>query len=184
MAEGWALGGVHVLSEGRCVPMEADLNFDDFYRATVSRVIHLVYVTTGDLTIAQDCTQEAYARAWQRWHTVSKADDPLSWVRTVARRLAISHWRKDVGRDKAYRALALDREKHAAMSEDRMVVVAALRELSHDHREVLALFYLLDMSVEAIAAELGFPQGTIKARLHHGRAALASHLRPRKGDDV
>ena len=71
---------------------EAD--FDAFYRGTARRVIHLVYASTGDLTLAQDCTQEAYARAWQQWSTVHTYDDPLAWVRTVARRLAISAWRK------------------------------------------------------------------------------------------
>jgi len=41
--------------------------FDDFYRATSRRVLHHVYALTGDLAEAQDCVQEAYARAWQRW---------------------------------------------------------------------------------------------------------------------
>ncbi|WP_344086809.1 SigE family RNA polymerase sigma factor [Nostocoides veronense] len=157
------------------------LDFDSFYRDTAHRVIHLVYATTGDLTLAQDCTQEAYARAWQRWSQVSAADDPLSWVRTVARRLAISQWRKDTNRGEAHRRLALVPEEPARPAEDRAYVVAALKTLSPQHREVLALHYLLDMSVEQIADDLGSPVGTIKARLHHGRKALAEALRAKEG---
>ncbi|MFN8099066.1 MAG: sigma-70 family RNA polymerase sigma factor [Dermatophilaceae bacterium] len=151
------------------------LDFDRFYRETSPRVIHLVYATTGDLTLAQDCTQEAYSRAWERWGQVSRADDPLSWVRTVARRLAISQWRKNTNRTEAHRQLSLV-EQTPTISPDRVVVVEALRRLSPAHREVLALHYLLDMSIEAIAADLGTPAGTIKARLHHGRKAMLDAL--------
>ena len=49
---------------------------------------------TGNLADAQDLVQEAYARAWQRWSSVSTYDDPEAWVRTVAWRLAASKWRK------------------------------------------------------------------------------------------
>lgn len=153
----------------------ASLDFDTFYRQTAPRVIHLVYATTGDLTLAQDCTQEAYARAWQRWSQVSQADDPLSWVRTVARRLAISQWRKDTNRAEAHRQLSLVQDT-PQISPDRVALVTALKALSPQHREVLALHYLLDMSVEAIAEDLGAPVGTVKARLHHGRKALAAAL--------
>lgn len=48
-----------------------DDGFDAFYRGTAPRVVRLVYATTGDLTVAQDVTQEAYARAWQKWSTVA-----------------------------------------------------------------------------------------------------------------
>ncbi|WP_084733566.1 RNA polymerase sigma factor [Nostocoides jenkinsii] len=162
-------------ARGVPVVVDSGLDFDAFYRDTSARVVHLVYASTGNLTLAQDCTQEAYARAWQRWGSVSRADDPLSWVRTVARRLAISQWRKDTNRAEAHRQLSLVQET-ATISPERVVIVEALKSLSAQHREVLALHYLLDMSVEAIAADLGAPAGTVKARLHHGRKALAAAL--------
>ncbi len=162
---------------GEAAHLVTALEFDDFYRDTAPRVIHLVYATTGDLELAQDCTQEAYARAWQRWHQVSRAGDPLSWVRTVARRLAISQWRKDTNRVTAHRRLALVPEHPAPPPGDRADVVAALKTLTPPQREVLALHYLLDMSIDQIADDLGAPVGTVKARLHHGRKALAEVLR-------
>ena len=60
--------------------------FDEFYQSSARTVVHLIYASTGDLTLAQDCTQEAFSRAWQQWSKVSAYDDPLAWVRTVARR--------------------------------------------------------------------------------------------------
>jgi RNA polymerase sigma factor (sigma-70 family) len=159
--------------------LTSDVDFDAFYRGTASRVVHLVYATTGDLRLAQDCTQEAYARAWQRWSTVSRADDPLSWVRTVARRLAISSWRKNRNRQEAQRLIG-EIGSLPAPSEDRVAVVRALRELPRPVREAVTMHYIADLTVEQIAHETRTPTGTIKARLHRGRAQLARALRPQE----
>jgi RNA polymerase sigma-70 factor (ECF subfamily) len=155
--------------------------FDAFYRDTSRRVAHLVYGFTGDLTVAQDCTQEAYARAWQQWSTVRTADDPLAWVRTVARRIAISNWRKRSTQARAH-------ERHGAVgttgppSEDRVAVVAALRTLPEAVREAVTLHYIGDLSIDQIAHETNTPAGTVKARLHRGRALLAQALKHEEND--
>ncbi|KGN32905.1 RNA polymerase sigma24 factor [Knoellia sinensis KCTC 19936] len=151
-------------------------SFDDFYRAAAPRVVHLVYATTGDLTLAQDATQEAFAKAWSDWTRVSTHDDPTAWVRTVARRIAISQWRRGKARDRAYTRHGATATQ-AQPDENRVAVVAALRQLSPALRETVALHYLGDRSIEQIAAELGVPAGTVKARLHRGRAQLADLLR-------
>ncbi|WP_245889247.1 RNA polymerase sigma factor [Knoellia remsis] len=155
---------------------KAEDAFDDFYRTTASRVVHLVYATTGDLTVAQDATQEAYARAWRDWDRVSGHDDALAWVRTVARRIAISEWRRGESRGRAHARHGLV-QTQPPPNEDRAVVVAALRTLSPPLRETLALHYLADRSIDQIAAELDVPPGTVKARLHRGRNQLAQLLR-------
>ena len=40
--------------------------FDTFYRSTRQRLFTMVYALVGDVGEAQDVTQDAYARAWQR----------------------------------------------------------------------------------------------------------------------
>lgn len=160
----------------------AESEFDDFYRSTAQGVVHLVYAATGDLELARDSTQEAFARAWQRWDEVRSANEPGAWVRTVARRIAISAWRKDTNRIKAM-------ERHgeptgpAGPSVDRVAVVAALRTLGPEVRETLALHYLRDLSVEEISRQTDTPAGTIKARLHRGRAQLAAALTDKEARD-
>ena len=152
---------------------EAD--FDAFYRATAPRVVRLVHASTGDLGLAQDCTQEAFARAWADWARVSGADDPLAWVRTVARRLAISDWRRGRTRREAHRRVA-SREEGPTGTAEHVDVVAALRTLPPDVREAVVLYYVGDLSVEAVAARTGARPGTVKARLHRGRSRLAPLL--------
>ena len=160
----------------------AEAEFDDFYRSTAQRVVHLVYASTGDLELARDSTQEAFARAWQRWDQVRATDEPGAWVRTVARRIAISAWRKDTNRTKAMHPHG-EGSAPTAPNEDHVAVVAALRTLGPDVRETLALHYLTDLSVEEISRQTGTPPGTIKARLHRGRAQLATILADKEAHD-
>jgi RNA polymerase sigma-70 factor, ECF subfamily len=147
-------------------------SFDDFYRATSRRVLHQVYALTGDLAEAQDCVQEAYARAWQRWARVGRHDDPEAWVRTVARRIAVSRWRR-ARTAMGYLLHHGKPETTAAPSENHALLVRALRDLSQPQRDAVVLHHLVGLSVEEVAHRTSSPVGTVKARLHRGRAALA-----------
>jgi RNA polymerase sigma-70 factor (ECF subfamily) len=121
-------------------------NFDAFYSGSVRRVIGQLYALTGSRAEAEDCVQEAYARAWQRWDKVSDYGDPEAWVRTVAYRISISTWRKAANMRAAHR-------RHGVPDD--------LRGMSPDYVAIIAI---------------GAPTGTVKARLARGRQALAPHL--------
>lgn len=152
------------------------IDFDTFYAATHRRIVAHVYAMTGNMHEAEDCVQEAYARAWQHWPKLSaEHGDPEAWVRVVATRLAVSAWRKALSRLTAHR-----RESRAAevpgMNPDHIAVVAALRRISADQRLALVLYHYAGLSIEEIAAETGAKPGTVKARLARGRKALIPHL--------
>jgi len=147
-------------------------DFDTFYTATVRRVIHHVYVVCGDLGAAQDAAQEAYARAWQRWSTISEYEDPEAWVRTVAWRLSANRWR-GIRRWLAARSRLGAPAAVPGPTPDRVALIAALRQLSEAQRRVVVLHYLYGLTVAEIAATAEMPPGTVKAYLARGRAALA-----------
>lgn len=156
--------------------VELDRDFDAFYSATYRRIVGQIYAMTGSLHEAEDCVQEAYARAWQRWGKLSTDHgNPEAWVRTVSARLAVSSWRKAVNRLKAHR-----RDTKAAeapeMGPDHLAVVAALRKISVDQRLAILLYHYAGLSVEEIAAETGALASAVKARLSRGRKALAPYL--------
>ena len=149
--------------------------FDAFYSATSRRVMHQMYAMTGNLADAQELTQEAYARAWQRWSSVATYDDPEAWVRTVAWRLAASRWRK--ARNGVTALLRHGPpEPTPAPSVDNVALVAALRKIPDAQRRAIVLHHLGGLSVAEVAQEVGAPEGTVKARLSRGRAALAELL--------
>lgn len=156
--------------------MDEAAEFDAFYNATNRRVLHQMYAMTSNLADAQECTQEAYARAWQRWATVSQANSPEAWVRTVAWRVAASRWRKTKNGVAAVARFGRP-EVAEPPSPDHVALVTALKQLPDAQRRAIVLHHLSGLNVEEVAAEVGAPVGTVKARLARGRAKLAELLR-------
>jgi len=144
-------------------------DFDAFYTSTAPSLVRQVHAFCGDLAEAQDCVQEAYARAWQRWSKVGTYDVPAAWVRQVACRLAVSQFR----RAKVGRGLLPPTDVVPPLDATRVALVAALRQLPEAQRLAIVLHHVADLSVEQVALETGAPVGTVKARLSRGRAALA-----------
>ena len=150
-------------------------SFDAFYRATRQRVYANVYAMTGDPAEAQDSVHEAYARARQRWSGLSADGEPEAWVRTVARRVAVSRWRRARNRLIAHRRLG-EPPPLPGPGPDSVVLVAALAQLPEAQRTALVLHHLVGLPVAEVALETGVALGTVKARLSRGRRALAALL--------
>lgn len=154
--------------------------FDEFYAASFARLVGQVYALVGDRDEAQECVQEAFVRAWSHRRQLDRDRSPEAWVRTTAHRLAISRWRRTVrGRRAPDRALQPDQQGTPPDAE-RVAIVEALRQLPEPQRRVLVLHHVCDLPVHEVAAEVGAPEGTVKARLSRGRAALRTVL----GDDA
>ncbi|MFL6023613.1 MAG: SigE family RNA polymerase sigma factor [Marmoricola sp.] len=155
-----------------------EAEFDDFYTSSFSRITGQIYAMIGDRDEAQECVQEAFVRAWQHRGKLSRAEHPDAWVRTTAYRLAVSRWRrKGLAKRPADRAVS-PAVHTAPADENRVALVAALKNLPDKQRQALVLHHLCDLPVSDVAREVGVPEGTIKARLSRGRAALATLLAP------
>jgi RNA polymerase sigma-70 factor (ECF subfamily) len=151
--------------------------FDEFYVGTRDRVLRQLTVMTTDPELAGDVVQEAYARAWQRWSRVSGLDDPAAWVRTVAWRVAVSHFRRVSVASRRLTRLTREQEHRLQEESDtRLDVEAALRRLTAEHRRVLVLHEMVGLTVAQIAAETGVAEGTVKSRLFRARAQLVAAL--------
>jgi RNA polymerase sigma-70 factor (ECF subfamily) len=149
--------------------------FDELYSGSYRRLVGQTYAMCGNLAEAQDCVQEAFARAWDKRRTLDVDQSPEAWVRTVAYRLAVSRWRRArkalLPPDRAYASAA-----PAEPDVSRVALARALQQLPFEQRRAIVLHHLCDLSVTDIAAETGAPTGTVKARLSRGRAALATML--------
>jgi RNA polymerase sigma-70 factor, ECF subfamily len=153
----------------------APAGFEDFYAGTLTGIVRQVYALTGDLAEAQDIAQEAFARAWQRWSSVSTCDSPTAWVRRVATNLAVSRWRRIGAAAVGIRKLTANAHV-PEVSADNVALVVGLRALPERQRTVLVLYYLADLSVNQVAAELNCSAASVKSMLARGRAALAAAI--------
>jgi RNA polymerase sigma-70 factor (ECF subfamily) len=150
-------------------------DFERYFAATYPRLVRQLFAVVGDVGEAEDVVQEAFARAAVRWQRISAYDDPEAWVRRVALNRARSNLRR------SRRALAaLVRVGPVAdvpeLSPDATAMAVAMRRLPLRYREVLVLYYVVQLSVDETASQLGIPTGTVKSRLARGRTALARQL--------
>ena len=152
----------------------SDIEIQALYAASYRRLLGQLIGVTGSVAEAEDVLQEAFVRALDHPRRLLGADNPEAWLRTVAVNLARSRWRR------AQRLVGLAprlvEEPRDSDTDGHVVLLQALRQLPAGQREVIALHYLADLTVEQVAGTLGLPTGTVKARLSRGRAALSTLL--------
>jgi len=157
-------------------------DFEQFYLANYGRTVAMAAAVLGNRHEAEDVAQEAFTRALARWSRVRKYELPEAWVRKVALRLSIDAGRR-VRRTIGV-AVKMAAQRHPAQSEtaDSLPFTAlgdALKRLPLQQRQVVALYYLADMSVAEIAQETGVAVGTVKARLATARQRIEQELSER-----
>lgn len=148
-----------------------EAGFDSFFDGSWKRLQGQAYVLTGSRETAQDLTQEALLRAWRRWDTVSKLENPEAWTRKVLQNLCIESWRKS-----RRRKLKADVRVHDRIPDSHDEIAQAMRSLPSNQAKALLLHDGLDMSVSEVASELEVPEGTVKSWLSRSRKVVAERL--------
>lgn len=147
----------------------------DVFAASYRRLVGQLYAVCGDLATAEDAVQEAFVRAIDHGRAFRRADKPEAWLCRVAINVQRNRWR----RLRTYLGLEPRLVEPARTFEsvpDHVELMAALARLPETQRVAIVLHHLVDLSVQDVAATLGVPTGTVKARLARGRAALAVAL--------
>lgn len=153
--------------------------FDEFYRREYARVLALAFALSGSRWAAEDLAQDGFLAAHNEWHRISLYEEPAAWVRRVVANKAVSVVRRRVSEAKALaRWWTMDRVEAPDFLASDPAFWAAVRALPRRQAQVIALYYLEDLSVDEVADILDVAPGTVKRHLHRGRAALARTLTP------
>jgi RNA polymerase sigma-70 factor (ECF subfamily) len=156
-------------------------DFAEFYRAAKDDCLRTVLVSVGDQDTAQELVDEAFARAWASWHTVSRHPAPKAWVVRTALNTNISRWRRrrrEVSVPDPGTVADLPAVQAATGSTVDPQIMAALMRLPSRQRQVVALRLLMDLDTRCTAQVLGIAPGTVMAHLGRAMAALRSDLKP------
>lgn len=163
------------------------LAFGQLYDRLSTPLYSLAVRMLGDATEAQDAVQEVFVQIWRR----ASAYDPeqstvFSWAVLMTRRRVIDRLRAR-GRRAQLIALSADETdppEPATVStaesaseslgriEDAMRVRSRLNQLPSEQRQAIELAFFQDCTHAEIAAQLGEPLGTIKARIRRGLLKL------------
>jgi RNA polymerase sigma-70 factor (ECF subfamily) len=122
-----------------------------------------------------DVTQDVWADVFRGLPALSQAGSFLPWFYRIARNRAMG-----ILRSSRQPPVAIDAEEVPDprgeeiefSAEDAGAVHAALDELSIEHREVLLLKFMENMSYDQIADVIGCQMGTVRSRIHHAKRHL------------
>lgn len=143
---------------------------------------YVVRLTSGDRARAQDVVQETLLRAWRTPGVLGRSrGSARGWLYTVARRIVIDEWRAarirpELVTDSVPEPAADEPDAIGRRTADRELVVAALRTLSAEHRDVVLECYFRGSTVAEAAIALGIPPGTVKSRTHYALRALRAAI--------
>jgi RNA polymerase sigma factor (sigma-70 family) len=135
----------------------------------------------GDRMTAEEILQDTLLAVWRSAAAFEGRSGARTWLFGVARRQAYQRLRLSPAPTPAEPVHLPDPapgpEELAILAAGGTPVAAAVARLPDHHREVIALALVAGLSLVEVAAVLGVPVGTVKSRLHHGRAALVRMLR-------
>jgi RNA polymerase sigma-70 factor, ECF subfamily len=167
-------------------------NYQDMVFSTAMRLV-------ANRAEAEDISQEVFLRAFERFGELAGEPRAGGWLKTVAINLSLNHltryrarWsffselfhRGEAGEETEIDYAAPDDvEEQMAVSERRVLVEQALRQLPSAQRVPLVLFHLEGMKYEEIAAKLGVSLGKVKTDIFRAREVLRKKLGPRLEED-
>jgi RNA polymerase sigma factor (sigma-70 family) len=157
------------------------LDFADFYRSAADECLRAVLVSIGDQDTARELVDEAFARAWASWRTVSRHPAPKAWVVRTALNAGISRWRRrrwEVPVPDPGRVADLHAVSGTSASLVDPQIMAALMRLPARQRQVVALRLILDLDTARTAEILGIAPGTVMAHLGRAMTALRHDFQP------
>lgn len=149
-----------------------------------ARVYRLAYRLTGNPHDAEDLTHDVFVRVFRSLNTYRPGTFE-GWLHRITTNVFLDKARRkqrirfDALSDEAAARLATaERGPEAAYFEDRFDddVQRALDALPPDFRAAVVLCDIEGLSYEEIAATLGVKLGTVRSRIHRGRALLREAL--------
>jgi RNA polymerase sigma-70 factor (ECF subfamily) len=169
-------------------------SWEEVVRAHSARVYRLAYRLTGNKHDAEDLTQEVFVRVFRSLSSYTPGTFE-GWLHRITTNLFLDMARRrqrirfeGLGDETAQRlhsgptpAQAFD-ERH--LDSD---IAEALEALAPEYRAAVVLCDIEGLSYEEIAVTLGVKLGTVRSRIHRGRAQLRAaldHRRPRRPGEI
>ena len=151
------------------------------FRAHWPRTYRAAQMIARDAAAAEDITQEAFLNAIRRLDSFDRRRPFGPWLQRIAVNRAIDWTRaRALRREQASEAierLSVDQPQASGEPDARAERLSdALGELSAEHRAVVAMRYLLELTPGEIASQLGLPRGTVNSRLRRALDQLGKHL--------
>ena len=166
--------------------------FNELVEMYQNQVINIAYGMLSDREDAYDAAQEVFVKIYKNIGSFKGKSSLSTWIYRIVAKVCNDTLRKRQRRAPAVSinsAFSDDEEKDMditddaptpeellELSEKQRAVRLAIAELSDEHREVITLSDIEQLSYEEISEILRCPVGTVKSRLNRARSALKKKL--------
>lgn len=156
----------------------------DAFDALISRWHEPIWRYLRRLTNSDDAAADLAQDTWLKaLRGIASLREPASlraWLFGIARRVAMDRLRRQYTRAEDPDVMLDDipaPEADTDLESDLAALESGMDSLPMREREILALFYLRELTIEQIATLIDVPAGTVKSRLFRARQLLRGHLR-------
>jgi len=152
--------------------------FESLYRLHVDKVYGLCLRMTGNVSEAEDCTQEAFILAWDKLAKFRGDSAFSTWLHRIAVNAVLGRIRKSKRERDRIQAVADIQPPRMATGDtgEMRDLAAAVDRLPEGARHVFVLHGVYGYSHDEAAEMLGIASGTSKAQMHRARRLLAQQL--------
>ncbi|RZL83322.1 MAG: RNA polymerase sigma factor [Rhodococcus sp. (in: high G+C Gram-positive bacteria)] len=159
--------------------MTASTDIEHVFREEHGRAVSVLVGVFGDIDIAEEAVQDAFAEAVQRWPSSGLPPSPAGWIITTARRRAIDRLRREASRHDrhAQAALLLVRDEpveEGAVPDDRLrlIFTCCHPSLAPAAQVALTLRLLGGLGTAEIARAFLVPEPTMAQRLVRAKGKI------------
>ena len=156
-----------------------DGQFEMLYTRYANDVLRVSYFYLGDRQQAEDVTQDVFVRLLTHAPELEPGTEK-AWLLKVALNRCRDLWRAAWVKRVVLGSPAMELTPAPDQMEDRLErqeLMAAIRRLPTDFRDVILLHYYQGYGIAEIAKMLDVPEGTISSRLSRGRKKLEEILK-------
>lgn len=153
--------------------------FSELVRRHQNRIYRYLLRMLGSHEDARELTQDAFIKAWQALPQWQPEAQFRTWLFRIANNTALDALRRRklvefVPLDDSFDAPGSepDPERQAQATQEVRQLEANLKKLAQEHRQILLLREVEEMSYEEIGSVMSLSEGTVKSRLARARAAL------------
>ena len=161
--------------------------FGQLVKAYQKKAYAMAYGFVGNREDALELAQEAFVRAFRAMSRFDPGMPFHPWLYRIVKNTCLNHIRRRGRR----RETSLDAmtesgfdvasptgepDHQAELADLRRSIAEALEQLTPDHKEIIVLRHVHELSYGEIALYLDVPQGTVMSRLHAARKSLRHAL--------
>lgn len=150
---------------------------EEAYRDEWGRVVATLIRITGDWSLAEDCTAEAFETAVARWGSEGVPRNPGAWLTTVAKNRALDRLRRAANEARKLKEVAIMQElEEPGESDDRLrlIFTCCHPALPLEARVALTLRTVAGLTTPEIASAFLVPESTMAQRLVRAKRKITN----------